>query len=945
MRCPSLQKSPRSLRSGSVGIQCSQILFLRAFPSSRNIPIEELNQEHRRINQEENHQLDNAQAQQFMGNLNLHENRQAGAMRAQGQAVGEKWTQSRKDFLKRSLNVKTVKHFPEKSVLTGDYGSKFKSRIKSDIKRAEKQRDKSSRLYKKKENSRLINACEKNVREEAFGKLSEHINMDQKLCDQEDLCDLAAFMDMEKNKAKELIDLFLNENEHTLGTNKQAALDQMLQGILSFNAENIRLDNDTELAKNGAKLESLTWKIAAFDRLSEKYKYFDQLDDDTKKQINDKLDRIRSVSDYYIIRKEIITDPMYKSHYNDELSMDFTKAETPEQTELAKKLLRAHIAGKNMMRKNGASAKLINSKGEPKFQNQQMAKQYIASQEYVYQSNLEIQSIRNHYITNAPMDKADRIVRLMEERKEAQRLSEQNSIVSVKSDAEQEEMENSGNLISGISERQWKQSGGTTYKKVMAKEDADRIVKKSKGFLTAVKTEDGLMEIKQSLPEEVVIKGQKVHLRKAWNLLIKAGVTMVTNEDGSFKTDQESSRRGLLFSNLLSIYRSMDDPREQFEDTLKQEFAPVMEQLLRENYEAKGVVSAKALEEAKKEVKNLCNELLLVLDANHEMSGGLPLLPREAMLGDYVDNMKTFGQVDDEMMENFLKGYKFRENQVVKKIVNGVEVSENVIVEREATDEEIKAAVASIRKDIQISNGQLKKVRDIDIDSKVVPIPNTCSANMLFYRNLQKICTGYSDFIEYRPKEYIRKHPLQVLNFLKKNIYLLADADGSDAQQDFEKAVKTLNGMTLRESREGLSPEELKAEEKKINKLASIADRFGKYEFHAAAHIFSDEDDGDMTIEGFAAETSQFMVEPFSLNAGIGQYKGKLTDEPDNMTKNTKKQEGYSKYYSNDNLYNADKVQILKIYLNRVMKEKPDSFPSVMAKKIEDEAKIKRQQE
>ena len=28
-----------------------------------------------------------------------------------------------------------------------------------------------------------------------------------------------------------------------------------------------------------------------------------------------------------------------------------------------------------------------------------------------------------------------------------------------------------------------------------------------------------------------------------------------------------------------------------------------------------------------------------------------------------------------------------------------------------------------------------------------------------------------------------------------------------------------------------------------------------------------------------------------------------------------------------------------------LMKEKPDSFPSVMAKKIEDEAKIKRQQE
>ena len=885
------------------------------------IPIEELNREYRNINEaEEQHIV--GRDQQVMDNFNLQADRQDDlALRAQGQAVNDRWTKRRKDFLKSSLNLKAVKHFPEKTALTSDYGSKFSSRIKSDIKRIEKQRDTSSRLYRKKENARMIEASEKKIQEDAFSRLSLVIDMDRTFSDKEDLCDLAAFMDMEKDKSKQIASLFTNEDEMIHGRNTQEALDQMLQVILSFNLEDIRLDNDAELAKNCSKLEGLTWKIAAFDRLSEKYKYFDQLDADTQKQINNKLDSIRAISDYYIIRKDIITDPMYRSHYNDELSMDFTKAETPEQTKLAQKLLRAHIAGKNMMRKNGASAKLIKSKGEPKFQNKQTAKLYITSQEFIYQNNLEIESIRNNYIKNAPMDKADRIIRLMEERKEADRLSKQNSAVPLVSESVYKDIENSEDLPYAASEKQWEQLGGTTFKKIMAKEDADRIVKNSKGFLTAVKADGGFMEIKPSLPEEAMVKGKKVHLRKAWNLIIKSALTLLTNEDGSFKTDKKAIDISKLFADLMVMYKESDRGRAGIEEGLMQEFVPVMEQILKKNYEDKGVI--KTQEEANQEAKDLCHEFMHFLDVQYENSES-GLLP-EGMLDDYVELIGNLNDADDELMEKYLKGYKFRETQIVKKIVDGKEVSERVIVETEATDEEIKAAVASIRKDVQIMNGKVKQVRDLDIDSKVVPIPHTCTANANFYKQLQTICTGESDFLGTQTKYNFEKNPKKLYDFMKKNLYLLNDAFDGDPERN-----GSVNDLKLKADTEGLTPEELQ-DEAIVKRLCEYATHcFSKYEQHFGVVVPGAEEDGLITIESFAAAPDQFIVDPFTMDAGIGQYKGQL-----DKSKRVTNTEGFEKFYTNNQMLFTDRVYLLKTYLNRGLHAVGKTFRTLVAEKLE----------
>lgn len=933
------------------------------------IDIENLNQEQRRINEEQNrHQADNAQIRQNLMNDGMFANMQPNMLHRQGgQAVVDKWTNKRKEFLKRSLDVKVVKHFPEKSVLTGDYGKKFSSRIKSDIKRLEKQRDISSRLYRKRENAKLIKACENNYRTMALKKLSLFVDVDQPLCDKEDLCDLAAFMDADKNKAQELVSLFLNKNEMNIEDDKHGALDEMLSTILSFNLENIRLDNDKEMAGNASALEGLTWKLAAFDRLSLKYRYFDQLDEGTKSRIDEKLNKLRSVSEYYLIRKDIITDPLYMSHYNDELSMDFTREQTKEQTALAQKLLKAHVSGLNMMHKNGASAKLINSKGIPQFKRPKEAETFLKAQEMYYRTGSEKEVIRSSYLKNAPMDEAGKLLNLLQDRKRAYEQTKQNSLINVLSENDYKRAEQNGNLYSGISEKQWKKSGGATYKKVMAKEDAERIVKKSKGFLAAVDAGGGLMELRPSLPEEVIINGKKVHLRKVWNLLIKASITMVTDEDGNFKTDEESQKKGYALTRLVHSYGKSGAPAEKCKEDLANIIAPVMEQLVKSDLEKKGMPPESALPAAKNQVKELCDELIIVLEQTMDTA----LLLAEVPLDGHIENLRALNNISDETMKSYLKGYKIRGYEAVKKIVDGKEVYEETYVEREATEAEIEAAVKGIRQDVENMKSAVKKLRELDVDGKEIPIPNTCSSNVSFFKNFQKMCSGKpADYFDYRAAEYIEAHPQKVLDYLKKNMVRLADANG-EREADIQRNLEELYKLSFKKNLVGLSREERDEEKKKLERLKRIAFDFAKFEYHVAAHISNDDEDGDLTVEGFAAESNQFIVEPYTMHSAIGQYHGKLesmraklareNENNDGNKKQDKKhskkveinpaeeeikvQEGFSTYYNTDNPFASNNVDLLKIYLNRGLKRHRDDFTQVVRQKEEAEAEQRRQQE
>ncbi len=285
-------------------------------------------------------------------------------------------TAQRFSALRETTGVAALK-ISKKTVLAGEFKSAFTSKVK-DKDRLKKQENKRSRLFAKKNNAAALKGVDVKVKEEAFKKL-ENIT-GQKLDDNPDYYDAAAFMTENK---------FVNQNILSNlkdGKNKTAAIDHMWSVLSLTNLKDIRLDNDKELAAHAGELEKLSRQIASFESIANKYGYFNGLDEETRKAVQEKLDQLRSIACYYEIRKEVITDPYYMSHYNEELSMDFTAATTPEQKELAKKLTKAYLAGKAMMEKNGASADLIKKQKTPKFANADAAASFMTQRTQAFSS-------------------------------------------------------------------------------------------------------------------------------------------------------------------------------------------------------------------------------------------------------------------------------------------------------------------------------------------------------------------------------------------------------------------------------------------------------------------------------------------------------------------------------------------------------------------------------
>ena len=305
--------------------------------------------------------------------------------------------------------LKPLVHHPEKSALTKEFGKTFKPRVSEKV-RLEKQRNKRSRLYQKNNNLNLINDAENAVVTDSFDKLSEAVSKEQVLCDSENLCDLSAFMTEDKNSNVELTKLFLGSNDKQEGMDIQGAMDKMYEIIMSTNLGSIKLENDKEVARNAATLEKLSTQVMAFDRLNKQYGYLKNFDENDQEKMQEKLEQVRSVVNYYQLRKDVITDKMYSTHYNDEISMDITMAKTIEEQELAEKLLKAYTAGKYMMEKCGISPKKIKAIGEPKFTRVNEGKQLIKEFETPLKLGKSKDSLQERYNNIRQIKKADNLI-------------------------------------------------------------------------------------------------------------------------------------------------------------------------------------------------------------------------------------------------------------------------------------------------------------------------------------------------------------------------------------------------------------------------------------------------------------------------------------------------------------------------------------------------------
>lgn len=314
-------------------------------------------------NQEEDFEsLQNTMQQQVMQQQMQQVNQQA-------VAEYEKEEQQKKDrmaILREIVDNDAVIKIPKKTKLVGEFKNSFRSKV-SDTARAKKQMNKRSRLFQKAKNAEVLANLEDKIMDDNTRYMASMIGDTQEICGIDELSDLAAFVSRDNVLSKQILKDYLGEGDDQKGMDRQMAMDRMLAVLTNFKLESMDLSNDKVLTDHAKELEELTWRISAFESLAAKNGYFDGLDPDTEKTVNEKLEKLKSVATYYNLRKEVINDPMYKSHYNEELSMDVTAAETPEQKALAEKLLKAHLAGVEMMRQNGTDSKTIASQMTPMY--------------------------------------------------------------------------------------------------------------------------------------------------------------------------------------------------------------------------------------------------------------------------------------------------------------------------------------------------------------------------------------------------------------------------------------------------------------------------------------------------------------------------------------------------------------------------------------------------
>ena len=254
---------------------------------------------------------------------------------------------------------------PDSETLGKKYRRSFKERV-SDRERAEKLRNPKSRLYQKAQNAKLLTDTVKAVETEAYDALNRSVTRQAFRVDKEDYHDLSMFMRKDQDEAnRELVNLYLGRSVKQVGNNLQGqdvsrALDHMAEQLFSIDISALDLSNDTALVRHADKLEKLAAQVSAFERMAAKHHYTASLNKEQQKRLNERITALGSIAAYYQGRKEIITDETYKTHYNDELSIDPEGIDTrngtvsaDQQRALGEKLVKSLVLGRTMMRLNG----------------------------------------------------------------------------------------------------------------------------------------------------------------------------------------------------------------------------------------------------------------------------------------------------------------------------------------------------------------------------------------------------------------------------------------------------------------------------------------------------------------------------------------------------------------------------------------------------------------
>ena len=459
-------------------------------------------------------------------------------------------------------------------------------------------------------------------------------------------------------------------------------------------------------------------------------------------------------------------------------------------------------------------------------------------------------------------------------------------------------------VVDGISKEEAEEHGVASFHHTLTEEKARVVVKHANGFLYAKPNGDGTAELKPTLPETLTVvkngKAKQVQFRRNVNLINRLLARRCLDEKGKL-------REGALefFRELAESFASLSGElaeanwNDHLNEIVDDQFAPIV----REEYPP---------ETAPQVVADLKNFFLMT----------------QSCSGDAFASPMSAPEIY-KAWQNFVESCDATETPLNERLaaVRRAMQAENQAKGAQALpDDELESeiqekldAVTAMYADAYTARAELHLLRDINLDTKDVALPNACSANGAFIDRVFKLQdANRRSFFQYNTSSFVSSHPLQALQWALKYPPTTYSKKEKEQLDDAISALTLPEGSAEQwkhvtsylEKTSGFKKDDPKTsvlkqfKETLIQNLSSITANSRKYLYHVAGHIGTMKDHTGITLETFAAETTQLTVSPITTHIAVGRYMLDKNGAPIGMTQ----------YYDHDvALPDAQEIALAKV--------------------------------
>lgn len=405
--------------------------------------------------------------------------------------------------------------------------------------------------------------------------------------------------------------------------------------------------------------------------------------------------------------------------------------------------------------------------------------------------------------------------------------------------AERERLRTS--TVPNVTPEQLAQHGGASFTQLRTKEEAERIVAQSGGFMYMKPAHHGTYQLCPTMPETALIEGKEIKLRRSYNQFIKMIFKMAIGEDGKPKPDAAFILSDLK-GEIIDFFRG-DKMSEKKEKMIDERIEGFFEQFKKDK-----TIFGENPQEGMEDFKAFIKSMYVLKNGNIE------------------HNALLFSECSDIWTESF-------ERQIRVKIPleERLEQVKTAMQAAKATEQQIQEKLGAVKKmyeDARIALEEMRELRELDVDSPDVALVNACSANSDTLTRIIGLTKGEHRLYDNKNKldgtiqivtqDRISKNPRETFDWIDAHIVNNGNVNaGVMEKYNREKSEFNSKGVITRDTAiflEGMCGNGL------------------KYSYHKAC-VIGEEGGETFTFETFAPETSQLTVTPYTRHIAVGCYK------------------------------------------------------------------------